>query len=271
MCGVHTVGVRSELSHPYLAGPYPRAFAHRGWHVGDLAGMENSLSAFRRAVAEGYRYVETDVQATSDGVVVVQHDAGLDRTTDGRGLVSALPWSVVSGALVGGREPVARLDAVLEELPGALFNIDVKSDAAVEPVVATLRRCGAFGRVCLASFSDARLARLRRLGGPGVLTSMGPRSVLGLWLGGRLRGLPVGRVVVGGMAQVPVRYGWLRVVTPSLLVSARRLGREVHVWTVDDEWRMRALLDVGVDGLVTDRPDVLRSVLRSRGVWPERV
>lgn len=258
--------MRSELSHPYLAGPYPRAFAHRGWHLDDLAGMENSLAAFRRAVAEGYRYLETDVHATSDGVVVVHHDGELDRTTDGRGVVSALPWSVVSRALVGGREPVTRLDAALEELPDALFNIDVKSDHAVEPVVATLRRCGAFGRVCLASFSEARLARLRRLGGPEVLTSMGPRSVFGLWLGGRLR-VPVGLPVLGAMAQVPVRYGMLRVVTPALVAAARRLGREVHVWTIDDEPRMRSLLDAGVDGLVSDRPDLLRSVLRSRGAW----
>jgi len=259
--------VRSELSHPYLAGPYPRAFAHRGWHLDDLVGMENSFSAVRRACAEGYRYVETDVHATSDGVVLLHHDGKLDRTTDGKGVVSALPWSVVSTARVGGREPLARLDAVLEELPDVLLNIDVKSDAAIEPVLATLRRCAAFGRVCLASFSDARLARLRRLGGPDVLTSMGPRSVLGLLLGGRVPGLPV----LGGMAQVPVRYGRLKVVTPGFLASARRLGREVHVWTVDDEPRMRALLDVGVDGLVTDRPDLLRSVLRSRDAWPELV
>jgi glycerophosphoryl diester phosphodiesterase len=223
----HTRRVRSELSHPYLAGPYPRAFAHRGWHVGELAGMENSLAALSRARAEGFRYLETDVRVTSDGVVVVHHDAALDRTTDGRGVIGGLPWSVVGGARVGGREPLCRLDVLLEELPDALLNVDVKSDAAVEPVLATLRRCGALGRVCLASFSEARLVRLRRLGGPGLLTSMGPRSVLGLWLGGRVPGWPV----VGGMAQVPVRYGRLRVVSAG--------------------------------------PDVLRSVLRERGVWAE--
>jgi glycerophosphoryl diester phosphodiesterase len=261
----HTLWVRSELSHPYLAGPYPRAFAHRGWHVGELAGMENSLAALARARAEGFRYLETDVRVTSDGVVVVHHDAALDRTTDGRGVVGGLPWSVVGGARVGGREPVCRLDALLEELPDALLNVDVKSDAAVEPVLATLRRCGALGRVCLASFSEARLVRLRRLGGPGLLTSMGPRSVLGLWLGGRVPGWPV----VGGMAQVPVRYGRLRVVSAGFVATAARLGREVHVWTVDEADRMRALLDAGVDGLVSDRPDVLRSVLRERGVWAE--
>jgi glycerophosphoryl diester phosphodiesterase len=229
--------------------------------------MENSLSAMVRARAEGFRYLETDVQVTSDGVVVVHHDAALDRTTDGGGVISALPWSVVGAARVAGREPVCRLDALLEELPDALLNVDVKSDAAVEPVLATLRRCGAFGRVCLASFSESRLARLRRGGGRGLLTSMGPRSVLGLWVGARVPGLPV----LGAMAQVPVRYGRLRVVSPGFVAAAARRGSEVHVWTIDDADRMRALLDAGVDGLVTDRPDVLRSVLRDRGSWAELV
>jgi glycerophosphoryl diester phosphodiesterase len=252
--------VRSELPHPYLSGPYPRAFAHRGWHLDELAGMENSLAAMVRARAEGFRYLETDVHATSDGVVVVHHDHALDRTTDGHGIISGLPWSVVGAARVAGREPVCRLDALLEELPDALLNVDVKSDAAVEPVLETLRRCAAFGRVCLASFSESRLARLRRLGGAGLMTSMGPRSVLGVWLGG---GLPVR----GAMAQVPQRYGWLRVVSPGFVASAARRGVEVHVWTVNEADRMAALLDAGVDGVVTDRPDVLRKVLRDRGLW----
>jgi glycerophosphoryl diester phosphodiesterase len=253
------------LPHPFLAGPYPRAFAHRGWHVGELVGMENSLGAMSRARAEGFRYVETDVQVTSDGVVVVHHDSTLDRTTDGGGVISELPWSVVGAARVGGREGVCRLDSLLEELPDVLLNVDVKSDAAVEPVLATLRRCGALGRVCLASFSESRLGRLRRLGGSGLLTSMGPRSVLGLWSRGWL---PVVRVA-GAVAQVPVRYGVLRVVSPGFVAAAGRRGCEVHVWTVDDPVVMGSLLDGGVDGLVSDRPDVLRSVLRERGVWAE--
>lgn len=251
--------------HPYLTGPHPRAYAHRGWHLDELAGMENSLSAFTRAFREGFRYLETDVHATSDGVVVVHHDSVLDRTTDRVGAVAALPWSVVSGARVGGREPVSRLEDVLEELPEALFNIDVKSDAAVEPVLGVVRRAGALGRVCLASFSDRRLARLRRLGGPGLLTSMGPRNVGALWASGRLRvaGLPVR----GMVAQVPAVQGRLRVVDGRFVRAAHRRGLEVHVWTIDEEPVMRGLLDLGVDGLVTDRPDRLRDVLVSRGTW----
>lgn len=258
----HTGGVRD---HPYLDGPYPRAFAHRGWHADALTGMENSMSSFQRATKEGFRYIETDVHTTSDGVVVVHHDDVLDRTTDGHGVVTGQAWSVVGKAKINGAEPVARLDTVLEELPDALFNIDVKSDAAVGPVLATLRRCSAVHRVCIASFSERRLARLRRLGGPELLTSMGPRSV-GLLLAARV--LPLRALVRGRFAQVPVQYGRVRVVSERLIRTAHRQGAEVHVWTIDEAAQMRRLLDLGVDGLVSDRPDVLRDVLRERGTWP---
>jgi glycerophosphoryl diester phosphodiesterase len=258
------VAFDNRSDHPYFAGPYPRAFAHRGWHVGDLAGMENSLAAFRHAVKEGYRYLETDVHATADGHVVVHHDAVLDRTTDGHGRVDALPWSRVCEVRVGGREPICALADLLEELPDALLNIDVKADSAVEPVLTTLRRANALERVCLASFSDARLARLRRLGGPRLVTSMGPRAVFGLWLAGRS---PFGSAARSGAraAQVPVRQGPLTVVEPRFVRAAHAAGLEVHVWTVDDPAQMRRLLDLGVDGLVTDRPELLREVLDSRG------
>lgn len=254
--------------HPYLDdGPYPRALAHRGWHVDELAGMENSMSAFRRAVQEGYRYIETDVQATTDGVVVVQHDDVLDRTTDRQGVIAQLPWSEVSRANVGGRERIATLEAVLEELPTALLNVDVKADNAAGPVLRVLQRCNAWDRVCLASFSDARLARLRRFAGPKLITSMGPGTATALWAAGRWPWLGTRRFVRGQMAQVPVRQGPLRVVDRRFVAVAHRLGLEVHVWTVDEENQMRALLDLGVDGIVSDRPDVLRDVLKSRDAW----
>lgn len=255
------------VEHPYLAGPHPRAFAHRGWHADELTGMENSLTAFRRAAKEGYRYLETDVHATSDGVVVIHHDALLDRTTDGRGAVAALPWSVVGKSLVGGREPVCRLTDVLDELPDVLLNIDVKADSAVEPLVRTLRAAGALERVCVASFSHSRLARVRRLGGDRLLTSMAPPSVAALWASSKVRGLPLGRAILGSAAQVPVRQGRLEVVTPALIRAAHRRGAEVHVWTVDEAAEMRRLLDLGVDGLVTDQPATLRDVLQERGAW----
>ncbi|GAA3359894.1 MULTISPECIES: glycerophosphodiester phosphodiesterase [Saccharopolyspora] len=260
------------MTHPFLQGPWPRAFAHRGWHLGDLHDMENSLSALRRAVAEGYRYVETDVHATADGVVVLHHDPSLDRTTDGRGTIRRLPWSAVGSARIGGREPVARLDDVLEELPQALLNIDVKEDTAVRPVLEVVRRHDAWDRVCLASFDDRRLRELRRGGGEALLTSMGRRAVTTLWGASRYGGWGLRSRVDGAAAQVPPRRGRIQVVDPRFVRTAHRWGREVHAWTVDEPEQMRRLLDLGVDGLVTDRPDLLREVLGERfgGTAPER-
>lgn len=230
--------------------------------------MENSLAAFRRAAAEGYRYLETDVRATRDGVAVVLHDATLDRTTDASGAIEQLDWAFVRTARVGGREPVCRLDDLLEELPEALFNIDVKANSAVAPVLDLLRHTGGWHRVCLASLSEARLQRMRRLAGPRLLTSMGTASAVAL----RLRSLmPLQRdrpPIRGGVAQLPVRSRGIRVVDRALLRYAHRRGLEVHVWTVDRAEEMAALLDLGVDGVVTDRPDLLRDVLRARGAWP---
>ncbi|HEY0636787.1 MAG TPA: glycerophosphodiester phosphodiesterase family protein [Pseudonocardiaceae bacterium] len=260
--------------HPYLDGPHPRAFAHRGWHLGELAGLENSMAALRRAAEEGYRYLETDVQATSDGVVVMHHDDTLERTTDGRGLVAAQPWSAVRGVKVGGVDPVCRLEDVLEELPGVRLNVDVKSDVAVAPVLEVLRRTDSWHRVCLASFSERRLAMLRAAGGERLLTSFGPRSAVALrvrsWSPWALRRrVPVRTALSPGpLAQLPRYRHGLRVVDPALLRYARYAGVEVHVWTIDAAEEMAELLDLGVDGLVTDRPDVLREVLRARGAWP---
>ncbi|HEY6424960.1 MAG TPA: glycerophosphodiester phosphodiesterase [Pseudonocardiaceae bacterium] len=252
-------------SHPFLEGPFPRAFAHRGWHLDELAGMENSLAAFRRAAAEGYRYLETDVRATRDGVAVVLHDATLDRTTDRSGKVAQLDWAAVRTARVGGREPVCRLADLLEEVPDAFLNIDVKADSAAAPVLRLLRSTGSWHRVCLASFSEARLQRMRAVAGPQLLTSMGSASAIAL----RMRSvLAFGPPIRGGLAQLPVHQYGITLVDRALLHYAQQRGLEVHVWTVDRAAEMEALLDLGVGGLITDRPDVLREVLRARRAWP---
>ncbi|TWG07552.1 glycerophosphoryl diester phosphodiesterase [Saccharopolyspora dendranthemae] len=261
-----------DVTHPFLDGPWPRAFAHRGWHLGELAEMENSLSAFRAAADEGYRYVETDVHATGDGVVVVHHDASLERTTDRAGAIARLPFSEVSRARIGGREQVASLDAALEEFPDLLFNVDVKADSAAGPVLRTLGRHNAWDRVCLASFDDRRLDLLRKVGGPRLLTSAGQRGVAALWAWSRLpllsrlpsTGARRGgrRPIRGAAVQVPTRHKGLEVVDERFVASAHRWGVEVHVWTVDEPSEMRRLLELGVDGLVTDRPDLLNDLLR---------
>ena len=223
------------------------------------------MSAFARAVERGYDYVETDVHATADGVVVAQHDARLERTTDGRGAIRQLPWSAVATARVGGREPVPRLCDVLEAFPHTRFNIDVKDDAAVGPVLRVLARQRAWHRVCLASFDERRVRLLRRAGGPELLTSLGRASSTLLWLSSRTAAGAVLPRPAGAAAQLPLTRHGLRVVDRRLVRRAHRWGLEVHVWTIDDPAWMRRLLDLGVDGVITDRPDLLSAVLAERG------
>jgi glycerophosphoryl diester phosphodiesterase len=250
----------------YLDAPTPIAFAHRG---GAEPGDENTVAAFARAIALGYRYVETDVHATADGVAVVFHDSTLERLTGRQGRVADLRWADLATLRVAGSAAVPRLDEVLEQWPEVRFNVDVKHDAGAEPTVDAVRAAGAQHRVLLASFNDARLARLRTLAGPDVATSLGRRAAAALRLtsltGRRLR-LPASAAA----AQVPHRYRRLRVVDRRFLAHAHRMGLQVHVWTIDDAAEMRDLLDLGVDGIMTDRVDVLRDVFLSRGQWVEK-
>ncbi len=249
----------------FLDGPGPRAFAHRGWHTGDLAGCENSLAAFRRAVQEGFRYLETDVHLTADGVLVAFHDTVLDRVTDGHGPIAAATFDALRRVRIGGREPIPTMAEVLDACPDACFNIDPKADAAVGPLLDLLHDMRALTRVCIGAFSDRRLRTIRGAAGPDVATSLGPREVARL-ARGAVTGLPL-RSTGAVAAQVPVRFGRIPVTTPRFVRAAHRAGLEVHVWTIDDPGEMGRLLDLGVDGIMTDRPDLLRDVLRRRGDW----
>ena len=247
----------------FLDAPLPLAFAHRG---GAAGGDENTAEAFGRAVALGYRYVETDVHATADGVPVVFHDANLLRLTGRPEPVAALTWADLASVRVGGSGVVPRLDEVLAAWPEIRFNVDLKAPGVVAPAVTCVRAAGAGERVLLASFSDRRLAEARTLAGPGIATSLGQRGVarlrLASWAGRRLR-LPPSVVA----AQVPPSAGPLTVVDRTFLAYAHRLGLQVHVWTIDDAAEMNRLLDLGVDGIMTDRPEVLKDVYAGRGTW----
>ncbi|WP_377273962.1 glycerophosphodiester phosphodiesterase [Peterkaempfera sp. SMS 1(5)a] len=284
---------RSRARHPFLDHPGPLAFAHRG---GALGAPENTLAAFERAVALGYRYLETDARTTADGALLAFHDARLERTTDAAGAVAELPWRTVRAARVGGSEPIPLLEELLDAFPQARLNIDVKTDAAVVPLVEAVRRTGSWDRVCVGAFSDRRLAAARAAGGPRLATSLGPRAVLGLrvrsltgpvpadrLLGDRLLGAAVRAQAV--CVQVPVRYPapeqpqqatatgnrrggpGVTVVDRAFVRAAHHRGLQVHVWTVDDPEVIRHLIGLGVDGIMSDRIDLLRDVLVEHGVW----
>jgi glycerophosphoryl diester phosphodiesterase len=248
------------------------AFAHRGGagHP-ELAGLENTMHAFQHAVALGYRYLETDVHATSDGQLLAFHDPVLERMTGSPERIEDRTYDELRSMLVGGREVIPRLVDLFEAFPAARFNVDLKTSGTVDPMVDLLVRTGAHDRVCVGAFDERVLRRFRRRladrGSHPVATCCGVVSAATLLLRGPGRRLQPLLRDSGAAFQVPVRRGRLRVVDRHFVRNAHALGRHVHVWTVDARAEMEHLLDLGVDGLITDRTDLLRDVLVERGLW----
>ena len=251
-------------------GPEVLALAHRGgaYHP-EIEGLENTRAAFEHAVGLGYRYLETDVHLSRDGVLLAFHDAVLDRVTDRKGEIASLTYAEVREALVGGREQVPTLADLFDAFPAARFNIDIKAAGAVEPLARFLAEREAWDRVVVGSFSPRRINRFRALTGGRVATSAHPLEVLAFRVlpSGRLADLVTRRRV--SALQVPLRRHGVTVATPGLVRRAHAAGKPVHVWTVDDPEQMHQLLDLGVDGLMTDRTDLLKDVLVERGQWKE--
>jgi len=254
-------------SFAFLDWPGPIAFAHQG---GANEFPTNTMKAFDGSVAMGYRYIETDLQVTSDGVLVTFHDDTLDRVTDHTGAISSLPWSVVKEARVDGTEPIPRFEDVLEAHPDIRFNIEPKSDQSVPPFIDAVQRTGTINRICCGSFSDARLKKIRKALGPGLCTGTGNVET------GRLRAaswVPI-RAVAKALArtnaactQVPPKKSVIPIVDRRFVGFAHELGLPVHVWTIDERAEINRLLDLGVDGVMTDSPSVLKDALVQRGQW----
>ncbi|WP_340538494.1 glycerophosphodiester phosphodiesterase [Nocardioides sp. GXZ039] len=239
------------------------AFAHRGGATHpDLDGLENTLEAFQHAVDLGYRYLETDVHATADGALLAFHDDVLDRVTDQQGPIAGLTLAEIANARIGGRAEVPTLGALLDALPGVRFNIDLKSDGAVRPLADLIAARDLQDDVLVGSFSRARLREFRRLTEGRVATSAAPAEVA------RFLALPSRRAAFDAL-QVPRDRGRLPIVSARLVRTAHQAGKHVHVWTIDEADEIRELIDLGVDGLITDRTDVLKDVLAERGQWRE--
>lgn len=244
------------------------ALAHRGGaRHPDLSGLENTLAAFRHAVSLGYGYIETDVHATADGVLVVHHDADLDRMTDSRGSILHLTAAEVATARVQGTEPIPTMAEVFEEFPDIRFNIDLKEPPAVGLLADLIERTGSHDRVCVASFDRGSIEAFRRATAGRVATAAAKTEVLGFLIApaGRRAGLHTGQG--WSVLQLPRVRGPIPVVTAGLVRRAHAAGVHVHVWTVNQARHMENMIDIGVDGIFTDRTDVLKDVISARGLW----
>lgn len=256
---------------PVIADGKPLVFAHRG---GGDEVAENSQAAFHHMRQIGVRHIETDVHCTLDGKVVVHHDDIVDRTYDGSGKVAELTWDQIRQMRNKAGERMPLLSEVLDEHPDLWFNIDAKTDAVVDPLLQVLQQHNAFGRVMLASFSEKRLKKIRRKARGQVSTSLGIAAVLRLLAAAQSATHPGSWRIPGPhmgvrAVQVPHYQGPVPVVTPRFIAAAHTLGLAVHVWTINDVDEMAELVDMGVDGLVTDRPSAAKNLLLQRGIWRE--
>lgn len=256
---------------------WPLAFAHRGADT----TRENTLAAFSDAVDRGYAYLELDVRTSRDGELVVFHDETLDRTTNGTGPLSERTWAELSELLVvrdvdgdrqGGGEPLLRFEDLLTAWPDVHLNVDLKDDEAAPVIAKLIDRHDAWDRVLIASFHDSRRRRFTRAAGRRIAMSGGAAAIVALvltaplglahWVGRRLAHIDC--------VQVPVRQGPVPVVTSRFVARCHEAGLAVHVWVVDEPAEMERLLEMGVDGLMTDDVDALAQVMEDRGFWPQR-
>ncbi|MBU1587662.1 MAG: glycerophosphodiester phosphodiesterase [Actinobacteria bacterium] len=246
----------------YLSPARPRVFAHRGLAV---EAPENTMLAFAKAIAVGATYIESDVHASSDGIAVIAHDPDLKRLAGREVRIDELTFAELRKIDLGHEQVFCSLAEALDTFPDTRFNIDIKSLAAAEPAAAAIVAARASGRVLVSSFNERRRqAALRLL--PGVVSSSSARPFAVALIAGKVGLSPVVRRALRGLVavQVPEKAIGLRITTERMIRRLHAAGVEVHVWTVNDPVRMHQLLDLGVDGIVTDRADVALSVLRSR-------
>ncbi|MCL2482878.1 MAG: glycerophosphodiester phosphodiesterase [Propionibacteriaceae bacterium] len=254
--------------YPYCS-PRFVAMAHRGgsyWEPN--LGKENTLFAFSQAVSLGYRYIETDVQATRDARLVCMHDETLERVAHVAGRVADYTAAELSQITLISGEPIPFFDDVVEALPQTRFNVDLKVEGAIVPLVKAIMAHRLHNRILVDSFSQARLSRFRSLTHGQIPTAMAPPGVA--WTAF----VPLASAIVsspGVAVQVPrtQKIGVLTVpvVTRGMIARVHALGKVIHVWTVDEVDDMEQLIDLGVDGIITDRPDRLARVLAGRDLW----
>ena len=249
----------------FLPGPRPRRIAHRGLA---LEAPENTLEAFRAALDAGADMLETDTRATRDGLALAVHDEDLARIAGDPRRIDELSAADAGAVRLPGDRPLAMLEDVLDAFPDVPLNIDVKSPSAIGPAVAAIARTRSADRVCLAGFDGAvvrrAVATLRAATGVTAVRSPS-RGVIGRFLAARALEAPLAvtdrMLAPYGALQVPETYKGIPVVTRDTVAAAHHAGCEVHVWTVDDPVTMQDLLVKGVDGIITNRVDLLSELL----------
>ena len=240
--------------HPYLNQAGVAISAHRG---GSEEAPENTLESFRYAIEVGSSYIETDVQLSADGIPYIFHDDDLSRLLNMDVTFNSLHSNQIEELKLFGSYQIPKLETALTQFPNALFQIDLKTDEVALPAMKVIESLNAFDRICIASFSSNRLQKVRKEF-PETCFSMGPKEIFKLLLSSF--GL-YNKKVFGDCLQVPIYHYGIKLVTRRFVKYVQSIGLKIHVWTINDENTMRKLIDLGVDGIITDKPKLLKKLL----------
>lgn len=249
----------------YFDAPLPRRFAHRGLSSHRPGIDENSIAAFEAAIAAGATHVESDTHATADGAALLFHDDDLSRVANIPSRISELSLAQIKEIRLNHGSEIPTLPEVFEQFPDLYLNLDIKSEQAIEPTVRAIEKYQAHDRVLVSSFSDNRRQKALTLLSKPVATSASMKTVISAWLSHQfLFGIGFSRIVRDVDAfQIPMSQGPVKLATKSFIKRAQKAGTEVHFWTINDAKTMRSLIELGADGIVTDRVDILSSLSNS--------
>ena len=237
------------------------AFAHRG---GNEFAPENSFRAFKSAVDIGYKYLETDVHLTKDGFLIAFHDDTLDRVTDKSGLIRDLTLSEIKKAKIAGTDEIPLLSELLNSFTDCFFNIDCKVDETVQPLINLINNKDFINRVCIGSFSQKRINFIRKSLGKEVKTSMGPAEVI---LSKFLSYTSLGYNFKSSYTSIPIRRYGINLLDERNINYLKSNNQKVIACTINDEDQMKMLINIGIDGIMTDNLTLLKKVLIEESLW----
>jgi len=240
--------------HPYLNVSGVAISAHRG---GSLEAPENTIESFEYSLEIGSSYIETDVQLSSDGIPYIFHDDDLSRLFGKNIRFNSLHSNEINKLMLFEKYKIPTLETALEKFPETFFQIDVKTDEVTKPAMKIIKETNSLDRVCIASFSSERLKLVSSLY-PQVCMSMGPKEIIKLFFASF--GL-YKKKIPGDCLQIPIYQYGIKLATKRFVNYAQSIGLKIHVWTINDENTMIKLIDLGVDGIITDRPKALKDLL----------
>ena len=220
------------------------------------------MEAFEQSINLGFKYIETDVRATKDNKLVIFHDPDLKRMLNLEIDISSINYDELSSYKINGVHKIPTFLETVSSWPNINFNIDPKSDKSAELLISELKSVGNLDRFCVGSFDSTKLNKIRNAFDNKLCTSMGTNEVINFYF---LRFFGINSINTPCL-QLPYFKNGFKIITAKLIRDAHKFNKKVHAWTIDDPKEISELLDMGIDGIMTDSPELLKNEVAKKGI-----